>query len=479
MMESIIQTLPKLAERGLTDRTLNALSVRPLGGVSINPVDQWVELPYIKDGVEVNSKTRMLNGGKEMRFTRRKADGGLICLYNHDCLLDETLINQPLIITEGEIDALSAVEAGYKRAVSVPNGAPAKKSDKPSDTRYSYIIDILPLIQDCREIILCTDDDDPGRNLAHDLSKILGRSRCRVVKYPKDCKDLNDALAKYGHRGVEETINRAKWVEVDAVYKMSELEEAPEFDYKPLGWSLDENFKLARGQLSVCTGVPSHGKTTLINEVCCRVAQKHKWRVAFASFEQHPRRMHRRNIISWVNSKPFQQQSQGEIEIGDKFIDDNFVFIFPDFNDDVSLEWMLEKMSACVVRHGVDMIVIDPWNEMDHYRGRDESLTEYTGRAIKTLKMFADRRNVHVMVVAHPAKMRRDGSGNYPVPELYDISDSAHWNNKPDLGLVVYRNFEQQLTEVHAKKVRDEPYMGKPGRKEMIFDQQRHRFIDT
>lgn len=476
---TVTTTLPRLKERGISDETAIALGVRPLEGTGINPQDQWVELPYFKNGEHVNSKTRMLNGGKEMKFTRRKDDGGQICLYNHDCLLQDELLNEPLLITEGEIDVLSAYEAGFRRVVSVPNGAPAKRSDKPSETRYAYIIEVLPLLGDCREIILCTDGDEPGRNLAHDLSQILGRTRCKIASYPKECKDLNEALEKYGINGVRETIKRAKWCEVDAVYKMSELEEAPNFNYLELGWALDENLKVAKGQLSVWTGVPSHGKTTLINELCCRIAQKHKWKIAFASFEQHPRRMHRRNIISWVNSKPFQQQQKGAIEIGDQFIDDHFVFIFPEFTDEVSLEWMLEKMSACVVRHGCDMIVIDPWNEMDHYKGRDESLTEYTGRAIKTLKMFADRRNIHVAVVAHPAKMRRDGNGNYPVPELYDISDSAHWNNKPDLGVVVYRNFDEGLTEVHAKKIRDEPYMGKPGRKELIFDNQRHRFIDT
>ena len=35
--------------------------------------------------------------------------------------------------------------------------------------------------------------------------------------------------------------------------------------------------------------------------------------------------------------------------------------------------------------------------------------------------------------------MRRDKDGKYPVPSLYDISDSAHWANKPDVGIVINR----------------------------------------
>jgi twinkle protein len=46
--------------------------------------------------------------------------GGRLVLWNHDCLLEDS--KKPVVICEGEWDALTAIQAGF-RAVSVPNGA--------------------------------------------------------------------------------------------------------------------------------------------------------------------------------------------------------------------------------------------------------------------------------------------------------------------------------------------------------------------
>jgi RecA-family ATPase len=78
----------------------------------------------------------------------------------------------------------------------------------------------------------------------------------------------------------------------------------------------------------------------------------------------------------------------------------------------VTLDWMLDRMEVAVVRHGVQVIVIDPWNEMDHTRARDETMTEYVGRAIKALKRFARKFQVHLIVIAHPTKSPRTATAS-------------------------------------------------------------------
>ena len=65
-------------------------------------------------------------------------------------------------------------------------------------------------------------------------------------------------------------------------------------------------------------------------------------------------------------------------------------------------------------------------------------------------------------MVAHPVKMqRREKNGEVSKPTLYDIADSAHWVNKPDVGIVVWR--EKDLTEIAVRKVRFQKSVGKPG----------------
>ena len=111
------------------------------------------------------------------------------------------------------------------------------------------------------------------------------------------------------------------------------------------------------------------------------------------------------------------------------------------------------------------MVILDPYNEMEHKHARDETLTEYTSLAIQKIKHFAKKYHVHMIIVAHPAKPRRSNDGAYPIPSLYDISDSQHWYNKCDAGIVVHRT-ETDLNLIKVEKIR---FQGQIGQKGEIF----------
>ena len=131
---------------------------------------------------------------------------------------------------------------------------------------------MLPLLEECTEIILAVDGDGNGQVLRDDLAVRLGRTRCKFVQYPKGCKDLNDALMAYGSKGVEATVERAKWFPVEGVFAFSDLPKAEEKSCLQLGMgSFDHHFKLRRGDFSVFTGVPSSGKSTFLNHVMCKL----------------------------------------------------------------------------------------------------------------------------------------------------------------------------------------------------------------
>jgi hypothetical protein len=111
----------------------------------------------------------------------------------------------------------------------VPNGAP--KSELGADQqaeRYRFIEEAPKALGGCKENILATDGDGPGIALLNDMALRLGRVRCRCVQYPRGCKDLAEVLRVFGQRGVVETINAARWMEIDGLYRMSELAPLPE-----------------------------------------------------------------------------------------------------------------------------------------------------------------------------------------------------------------------------------------------------------
>ena len=118
----------------------------------------------------------------------------------------------------------------------------------------------------------------------------------------------------------------------------------------------------------------------------------------------------------------------------DALIENRYRVICQDFADEdheLTLEKLLELCRITVLRDGARLIIIDPWNEIEHKRRKNENETDYTGRSIRALKAFARAYNVALWVVAHPKKPMTFGQ-KPAAPGLYDISGSAHWANKAD-----------------------------------------------
>jgi twinkle protein len=170
-------------------------------------------------------------------------------------------------------------------------------------------------------------------------------------------------------------------------------------------------------------------------------------------------------------------QNEQERAAADAWIRDKFGFIVPGDDDDPTLEWFLKTASQAILRKEAQILNLDPWNELSHEsRPSDMTTTEYVGFAIKTLKKFARKYRVHLMVAAHPAKLQRGKDGKYPIPSLYDISDSANWANKADVGIVIHReDATKNDTLIRVVKARYHQ-IGRPGEVRGIFDMSRSRF---
>lgn len=444
----------------------------------------YLVIPFRRGGELKNRKYRTTlkpgqGGGKQWQDGREK--GATRLLYNEDALRRPELKGQPVIITEGEPDLWALDVAGYERIVGWPDGAPEESIPIDSDSpKYKPLEDARSLFGADNlggpevPIIIAADGDDAGAVLLHDLSLRLGRARCKFLTYPLSkqdrgrarCKDLGEVLEDYGVKGVVETINRARWVRADGVYRMADLPPRP----KPRVFDicmpyLRDSFRMRMGDWSVVTGIPSMGKSTLVNDICNRIVMEHSGDepvvVTHASFEQEPQIDHRRNLRWWWGKKHPAKMSDQELSFADDWIDRHFRFLVPGEDDDVSLDWLLDTAATAVIRERSQILVVDPWNEMDHMRMPGESVTDYTGRAIKAFRRFARKMQVHVMVVAHPTKVQTKADGSYPVPTLYSVSDSAHWFNKCDAGIIVHQ-FDMHRSLIWVQKTRYHDEIGIP-----------------
>ncbi len=190
-------TSERLAERHYSYLATRGISREVADRAKLFSANKWfakigrsteaIGFPYYRNGALVAAKYRSI---EEKDFTQE--GGGA-----HDFFgLEHVTKGEPLVIVEGEMDCLSAMQAGIPNVVSVPSGAPIKVADGkvlPSeDKRFAYVWNARDVIDAAPYVVLATDQDTPGQALAEELARRIGKEKCRVAKFAK--KDLNEVL---------------------------------------------------------------------------------------------------------------------------------------------------------------------------------------------------------------------------------------------------------------------------------------------
>lgn len=437
--------LTRAAARWFESRGLDLETVIR-AGVHSTADGSAIVFPFVENGKIVNRKYR----GREKKFWQ-DADA-TATWWNHDVLLEQP---ETVLVVEGEMDGLTAIECGFPHVISPPSGAPAKEGeidDEAPGSKFHFIHRTWPLLKSVKRFIIATDNDGPGRVLAGELVRRFRPQRCAFVTYPEGCKDLNEVLMKHGKAEVVRVINGAKPYPVNGLYTYRDLPPEEPIKAVSTGWeALDKHFRPFAGEFIVETGFPGAGKSTWNAAFLTNLANLHGWHCTVASFEESPQRFAGRIKRSkaggfWPHMPEIDNRKL------DDWVNDHFTFIsqIPGKDeDDMDLDRLLESAEAAILRHGTKLLLIDPWNELEHKRRYDETETDYIGRAIRTMKRFAKAFECAVLVTAHPTKVqdKRD-------PMLYDIAGSANWANKCDVGLILTREPDTTLLKIAVRKPR-------------------------
>ena len=145
-----------------------------------------------------------------------------------------------------------------------------------------------------------------------------------------------------------------------------------------------------------------------------------------------------------------------------------------DDTPEMTMDWVKDQIETAVFQHGCKIVILDPWNEIEHCWGANESETQYTNRALRDLKGWARRLNICLIIVAHPGKAMQGKT--IEECSLYDVSGSAAWNNKADHGVILKRQELEDtgnptnLVAVKVSKSKNWLKMGAPGTCVLEFD---------
>jgi DNA primase len=126
------------------------------------------------------------------------------------------LKNKTLIVTEGQIDALSVAEAGIENAVSVPGGV----------NSYTWIPYCWNWVCQFDRIIVFGDHEKGKITLYPEfLSRWKDKVWCVRAEDYLDCKDANDILRKYGTAQIRKCIDNAQQPPVTQIIEIADVQD--------------------------------------------------------------------------------------------------------------------------------------------------------------------------------------------------------------------------------------------------------------
>lgn len=454
--------------RAISQKTLNVMRVysdkefMPQFGKEVDVIC----FPYFSGEKLVNIKYR----GPEKSF--KLYQGAELIFWNLDAIGSE------VVIVEGEIDLLSFIEAGIKEVISVPAGA---------NKNLEYLDSCFERFKEVETIFLATDNDRKGIELRDELARRFGFARCKIVNF-RECKDANEFLTKFGGMELRGLLETAAAFPVNGLVHVNDfygdLRSMFETGILPglkLDTETDKYVTWEGGRLVIVTGIPGHGKSEFVDFMICKLNLLYGWKSVLFTPENYPLKYHYAKVFEKFVGKKYDKNrvSEQEFSIAYEHIRDNFYYVLDE--EDYSLELVLTAARQLIQSKGVKILVIDPYNKLEYQGGKGETETQYISRFLDKLHLFARINNILLILVAHPRKMQKDQYGKYMIPTLYDISGSAHFYNKADYGICVYRVASQDNTgyenrvEVHIQKVKFK-HLGECGAVDMKYNYNNGRF---
>lgn len=376
--------------------------------------------------------SRKLNKGDTKCWCQKNSDTTPL-LFN----MNRINVEQPLLICEGEGDALSAIEAGWTNTVSVPLGA----------GNTHWIEENWDWLEQFKSIIICSDNDEAGIKLQKEAIYRLGSWRTKVVELPSfyeksdgskvAIKDLNETLFYFSKQAVIDLIINAKDSPVPGVKDFADIDDL-DIDaldgiitnIKPLDRYL---MKLFYGTLNIFTGVNGSGKSSFINTIICQALDQDKnvflysgelpnfqtknWLNYVFAGQRHVKEYTSGESVYWKVT-PEAKRKISEYYRGKLFI----------YEDGLSNKKsdLFRTMEDSVRKYGVKMLILDNMTSMN-LENNDDNKYDKQAELVTDLISFAVKYNVVVILVVHPHKietMRR--LTKMDVQGISAIIDLAH-----------------------------------------------------
>jgi twinkle protein len=473
--------LSPLNDQGLRYLKSRGISEKTATGAKIGQKGNTLVFNYYLNGKIVNSKYRTAGIEKKMW---QHANAPKRVLYG----IDNVKSSDKVIICEGELDALSFHEIGELCAVSVSQGAPNAGSN--IGTKLQCLENCAKLLQGKKEIIIAVDNDANGLYLEEVLFNRFGKDRCKVVKYPKGCKDANDVLVKLGAEKLKECLKAAQYVPIDGVtdlgsvkdrmrqIKKNGVQKGFNIGIQPLA----DHFSFYKGWWNLYTGIPNSGKSEYVLFLMLCMSAKYGWKWAVFSPEHWPAEDFYTDVIEKFTGNGLDYIEDKDFELSMKFVEEHFYFVYFDAEDGKknavnNRSNIVNSIKQLTLSVGIDGFLIDPYNQLvkDSSDPKGERTDQELERSLGLIDRLCKTHNLCGNIVAHPRTIYKEqGELDYKCPTAYQVSGGAMWYNKAYTITAVHRPFNQSDKSntsvlIDIQKIKSHKRAGTPAPVNMQF----------
>ena len=208
-----------------------------------------------------------------------------------DGLFGQRLFNggKRLVITEGEIDALSVAYAYYQK-----NGDIWPVVSLPSANGMKQLLAQRSWVRQFDEVVLMLDNDEAGQKALYEACKIVGVDKVKIAKLK--CKDANEELLTHGFMSILRAIwDAQKWspagiVEGEELWEAyAQREQTISVPYPPCLQGVNDKVKGMRfGEIDLFTSGTGSGKSTVIKEIILHLKETTESSIGIISLEESP-----------------------------------------------------------------------------------------------------------------------------------------------------------------------------------------------
>jgi twinkle protein len=311
-----------------------------------------------------------------------------------------------VVVTEGEIDALSVAQSCGLTwpVVSVPNGAQGARKSVQRALEWLCGYDL---------VVFCFDMDEPGRKAAAECAALLPPGKAAIAEL--SAKDPNDMLKAGKVKELSSALwNARKWSPAGIVngadlWDRIVAVQEPGIPY-PWPGLTEKTYGQRKGKLITWTAGSGVGKSTLVSKVAYDLAFEHGLKVGYVALEESVARASQRFLSHRLGKLVHLPGVATEVEMREAFdatLGTGRVFLFDHFGSADS-DTLLSKLRYLAVGCECDVLILDHISIAISGLGLDGDERRLIDHMMTELRTMVEETGVLCHVISHLRRSPND-----------------------------------------------------------------------